>query len=77
MIRMETFSQLYEQQHALALHCPDCERWGQADLAGLIERGYGSRPIVATRFRCKDCGTLVEKQLRPPMPQVSAAAAYI
>ena len=74
---METFSELYDQQHALALHCPDCERWGMADLEGLIERGHGERQVVATRFRCTDCGAVVDKQLRPPMPQVSAAAAYI
>lgn len=74
---METFSELYDQQHALALHCPDCERWGTADLEGLIERGYGERQVVATRFRCTDCGAVVDKQLRPPMPQVSAATAYI
>ena len=77
MIRMETIRELHEQHHALALYCPACERWGSADLPALIDQGYGSRQVVDTRFRCKDCGAVVEKQLRPPMPRVSAAAAYI
>lgn len=77
MIRMETFSELEEQNHALALYCAECERWGVADLPGLIRKGYGERQVTATRFRCRDCGGVVEKQLRPPTPQVDAAAAYV
>ena len=77
MIRMETFSELEEQNHALALYCADCKRWGVADLPGLIENGYGARRVKATRFRCSDCGAVVEKQLRPPMPEADTAAAYI
>jgi len=77
MISMATLRELHEQRHTLALYCISCDRWESADLEGLIERGLGGRPVVRTRFRCRECGGVAEKQLRPPAPEVAAAAAYI
>ena len=74
---MATFEELYSQSHSVGLYCPSCDRWGDADLAGLIRGGHGRRAVVDTRFRCRDCGELVEKQIRPPVPEVGGAAAYI
>jgi hypothetical protein len=33
--------------------------------------------VVDARFRCRDCGSVVDKQLRPPVPEVGGARAYI
>ena len=77
MIRMTTFEELHSQSHSLGLYCAACDRWGDADLARLIEAGHGHRTVVDTRFRCRDCGDAVEKQIRPPAPRVGGAAAYI
>ncbi len=77
MISMGTFAELHDQKHSLGLYCITCDRWDTADLESLISQGFGERAVVRTRFCCRDCGTPAEKQLRPPVPAVSAAAAYI
>lgn len=77
MPRIATFLDLRSQDHTLGLFCPACERWGEADIDRLIDSGRGNRSLVDTRFRCVDCGELVDKQLRPPVPRVSGAVAYI
>ncbi len=74
---MATIEELHRQRHTLGLYCVACDRWGSADLARLIEGGLGGRSVVGTRFRCRDCGEIVEKQVRPPVPRVGRAAAYI
>ncbi len=77
MLRLATFIDLRDQMHSLALYCVTCERWGEADLNRLIETGRGHRQLTETRFRCQECGGLVEKQLRPPVPVIGNAKAYI
>ena len=32
---------------------------------------------LTAQFRCRDYGEIVEKQVRPPVPQVGEAVAYI
>jgi hypothetical protein len=75
--RLATFLDLHCQNHTLGLFCPDCNRWGEADLPRLIAGGDGARSLLETRFRCRTCGGLVEKQLRPPVPAIGGAEAYI
>ena len=77
MPRIATFRDLESQNHSLGLYCPACDRWGEADIGRLIESGRGDRTVVETRFRSIGCGMLVDKQLRPPVPTVSGAVAYI
>jgi len=77
MPRVATFLDLRLQDHTLGLYCPACNRWGEADIEKLNASGCGERSLVDTRFRCVDCGMLVDKQLRPPVPTVSGAVAYI
>ena len=77
MPRLATFIDLRDQMHTLGLYCVTCERWGEADLNLLIETGLGHRQLTETRFRCKKCGGPVEKQLRPPVPEIGNAKAYI
>jgi len=48
-----------------------------ADLDKLIQIGKGDMPITEARFRCKDCGEIVEKQIRPPVPTIGGSVAYI
>jgi len=77
MISIGTFEELLRQNHTLALYCLSCSRWGMANLDCLIKLGKGDKPVTEARFRCKDCGEIVEKQVRPPVPRVGGANAYI
>ena len=77
MISLATFVELRVQRHTLGLYCVVCDRWSDADLPRLIARGYGDREVVNTRFRCRDCGAVAEKQVRPPAPQAQSAVPYI
>ncbi len=77
MICVSTFAELNRQDYGLALYCMSCDRWGEADLNRIIQTGMGARAVTETSFRCRDCGEIVEKQLRPPVPSLGSAAAYI
>jgi hypothetical protein len=77
MISIGKFEELQSQNHTLALYCISCDRWGIANLDWLIDIGKGDQPVTEARFRCKDCGEIVEKQVRPPVPTVGGAVAYI
>jgi len=55
----------------------ECDRWGEADLKALISSGRGERMLIDTTFRCRDCGGPADKQLRPPVPEIGGAVAYI
>jgi hypothetical protein len=77
MIKLNTIQELQEQDHTLALYCLSCDRWGEANLDWLINIGKGDKLVTETRFRCKDCGEIVEKQVRPPVPSLGGAVAYI
>jgi hypothetical protein len=77
MISLRTFSDFDAQKHTLALYCISCDRWGEANLDWLINIGKGDKPVTEARFMCKDCGEIVEKQVRPPVPTVGGAVAYI
>jgi len=54
-----------------------CDRWGKADLDWLIQIGHGDKSVTEARFRCRDCGEIVEKLVRPPVPSLGEAVAYI
>ena len=77
MPRLATFIDLKEQQHTLGLYCMECDRWGEADIDNLISSGRGERQLTEAKFRCRDCSGIVAKQLRPPVPVVGHAVAYI
>jgi transposase-like protein len=77
MISIGTFEQLQQRDHTLALYCVSCDRWGEADLNWLIKTGKGDKPVIEARFKCQDCGENVEKQVRPPVPTLGGAVAYI
>ena len=77
MISMGTIETLRDQNHTLALYCMSCNRWGEADLDWLIQIGKGNKPVTDARFRCRDCGEIVEKQVRPPVPELGGSVAYV
>ena len=77
MISMGTIEELHAHNHTLALYCIHCNRWGEVNLDCLIQTGQGNKPVTEARFRCKDCGEIVEKQVRPPVPTQGGAMAYI
>jgi len=77
MISMGTMEELHSHNHTFALYCLSCDRWGVADLARLIQNGKGDKPVTEARFRCRNCGEIVEKQVRPPVPLLGEAVAYI
>ncbi len=77
MISMRTIEELHSHNHTLALYCLSCNRWGEANLDRLIQIGQGDKPVTEAKFRCRDCGEIVEKQVRPPAPSLGEAVAYI
>ena len=77
MISMGTIEKLREQNHTLGLYCQSCNRWGKANLDWLIQNGKGNKSVTEVRFRCLDCGEIVEKQVRPPVPSLGSAVAYV
>ncbi len=77
MISIRTMEELHSHNYTLALYCLSCDRWGQANLDRLIQIGQGDKPVTEARFRCRDCGETVEKQVRPPVPLLGSAVAYI
>ena len=77
MISMRTIEELHNQNYTLALYCLSCDRWGEVNLDWLIQSGKGDKPVTEARFRCRDCGEIAEKQVRPPVPEIGGALAYI
>ena len=77
MFQLQTFSDLHDQNHTLGLYCLSCDRWGKANLDCLVEIGKGDKTVTDARFRCRDCGEIVEKQIRPPVPEIGGSVAYI
>jgi hypothetical protein len=43
----------------------------------LIHIGKGNKPVTEARFMCEDCGEIVEKQVRPPVPTIGGSVSYI
>jgi hypothetical protein len=76
MISMATIEKLRDQNHKLALYCLSCDRWGMADLDRLVQTGKGDKSVSEARFRCNDCGEIVEKQVRPPVPGLGGSVTY-
>ncbi len=76
MISMGTIEALHSHNHTLALYCLSCNRWSEANLEWLIQIGQGDKPVTEARFRCRDCGEIVEKQVRPPVLEIGGAVAY-
>ena len=77
MIGMGAIEKLRAHDHKLALYCLSCDRWGEANLDWLIQIGRGDKPVTEARFRCRDCGEIVEKQVRPPVPTIGGSVAYV
>ncbi len=77
MIRMGTIEELHSHNHSLGLYCISCDRWGMANLERLIQLGKGDKPVTEAQFSCRDCGEIVEEQVRPPVPSLGGAVAYI
>jgi hypothetical protein len=77
MISMGTIEELRDQNHELGLYCLSCDRWGEANLDWLIQTGKGAKPVTEARFKCNDCGEIVEKQVRPPVPELGGSVSYI
>ena len=77
MISIRTVKELYSENHMLGLYRLHCDRWSVANLEWLVQSGSGDRLLADTRFRCRDCGELAEKQVRPPVPQLGGSIAYI
>ncbi len=74
---MGTIEELHNQNHTLVLYRLSCNRWDEANLDRLIQNGKGDKPVTEARFRCRDCGETVEKQVRPPVPSLGGAVSHI
>ncbi len=77
MIHVGTIEELHSQEYGLALYCLSCDRWDKANLDWLVQNGKGNKLVTEARFRCRNCGEIVEKQVRPPVPSLGSAVAYI
>ncbi len=77
MISMGTIEELNSQNHTLALYCLSCNRWGEANLDWLMQIGKGDKSVTEARFRCRDCGEIVDKQVRPPVPELDGGTRHI
>ncbi len=77
MARIHTISDVHVHQYTIALYCLSCYRWGKANLDWLIQIGKGDKPVTEAIFRCRNCGEIVEKQVRPPVPSLGRAVLYI
>ena len=73
MISMGTIEELHNQNYILALYCLSCDRWGEANLDLLIQIEQEDKLVTEARFRCRDCGEIVEKQVRLPVPSLGQA----
>jgi len=76
-IHLHTVADLLARNHTLQLYCLHCDRWRQAPLEYLAQRGAGDRPIRDLKFRCAHCGTAAQLQLRPPELRPSPAIGWI
>ncbi len=77
MISIGTMEELHSHNHTLALYCLSCDRWGETNLDRLIQIGQGNKPVTEARFRCRDCGEIVEKQVRPPVPALDQRRGFM
>lgn len=66
-VHINTVADLVERGYTIGLFCPRCRRWSEADLGGLVGAGKGGADYTRIAFRCRDCGTPADRQLRPPM----------
>ena len=46
-------------------------------MSKLLEQRRPVAVVAEVRFKCRDCGEVVEKQVRPPVPGLGGAVAYI
>ena len=76
MISMGTIEKPRDHNNKLALYCISCDRWGMANLDWLIQIGKGDKPVSEVRIKCRDCGEIVEKQVRPPVPNLGGVVGY-
>ena len=51
MISVGTIEELHNQNYGLALYCPSCNRWGEANLDWLIQNGKGDLGDKMTSLR--------------------------
>lgn len=77
MPRLATIISLAAHNYSLGLYCIYCDRWDEADLRQIVADGGGHKVLAGCRFCCKDCGMVAEKQVRPPVPEIGSAVAYI
>ena len=76
-IHLHTVADLLARNHTLQLYCLRCDRWRKAPLETLAQRGLADRPITALQFRCIDCGSVAERQLRPPELPPAGATGWM
>lgn len=68
---LSTLAGLLEFRHEIGVYCVSCRRWSVIDLEAIVAQGRGTMPVTALRPRCRRCGQIGEKQIRPPRPDFS------
>ena len=64
-----TADNIVKAQAVLWLMCANCDREAKADLAVIIQKGFGDRPITELKFKCSACGSL---SVHPHLSSASA-----
>ncbi len=77
MINVSTIEDLYRQEYGLAFYCLFCDRWSETNLEWLIQIGQGDKAVTEAQFRCRGCGEIVEKQVRPPVPALDQRRGFM
>ena len=63
-IVINTMSDLGDNGMALGLYCLNCKRWEEIIPDDWLSAGKPDVDYVEQKFKCSDCGTSPEKQVR-------------
>lgn len=72
-VRLDTPRNLYKYDHRIAVYCAECERWSELKLPDIEQRGMADRVLSDLSFKCGDCETYGEMQIRTPAPTAGMA----
>jgi len=64
-ISISTIRDLAENGMTLGLYCLPCNRWDEIIPQEWLDAGKPNVDYVAKKFKCKDCGKIASKQVRP------------
>ena len=61
---ISTIADLITNDMTLSLYCSGCRPWRDIDADKWVAEGRGDADFTRVRFKCEQCGTVADKQLR-------------